>query len=543
MALSNEGVVAMMDLGINLAFPTYYTPIQLLADRRITASAPRIMYGTGVLGPNGWPVGPCQHAATYYLDVEPTEYKVIVTKGKASQVKITQPSNVKNGGSNISKDFDATGVATFTAAGYSNNGISISVVTTDPGETRWAIVRSDELDVWKADPLAFSPSALKIYTSAGFKSFRAMDLMKTNDNKSSGYAEGDPLNNFQGVAGGVPLFLIAKLAIQTGMSPWICVPTRSTDDEIRSIFTRVEILRSMGIPVRVEFTNEVWNAKFMARAYAISQEALLYPSEDPSKMNGQRWYGYRAAQISKIAQGMGWRQGQDFYMVLAGQTVNPDNLAKAVTGIKLAGGDVSTDFDEYAITNYIWGKLVSEYSVTVPLVRAKDLAGGFDSLMNAPYPYLSAASMPSLLSKNVTVATGWGFKRVVGYEGNEHLNVLTHFSTDNLVKAGYTDVTQDMVLSYFASLHNDPRMADVTAANLKAAEDAGLTLLEMFNDQGKFGLSGCFGLWGTPSWGAISQFIADRQVKSPYEDLMTRATDLQQQVNALAADVKAAMSK
>ena len=529
-----------MKLGINLDMPRYYTT-QQWCDRRPTASALRKMYGTGTIGLNGWPVGPCQVTANYYLDPGENDYVLVITKGTASKIIISQQDA---SGNPVNRTVQVTGAETpFKATGKENASWAISVVTTDPGETRWALVRADELEMWKADPLAFSPSWISRYK--GFSDVRFMDWMKTNDNKTPDYPERDPLENFQAFAGGVPISLIVKFAKQTGIAPWICIPTQASDDTVRSIMKRLESLKGV-MTVTVEYANEVWNTDFMAHTYAVSQDKVLLTTNASSlttgttpTADGYRWYGYRATQISKIIQDAGWKLGQDFKMALGCQPAQPSKAVSVWDGVKMAGGSGATHFSRWIITGYIWGTLTSDDAVTLPLVRANDLAAGYANLMTVGG--MSVAGMPANYAKHKQIATDNGGLEVCWYEGNAHLHTIPHYATTNLVARGVTDLTQDDVQRYFANLHRGAGMADVMAANLKAAEDAGISVACLFNDQGKFGTAGCFGLYGTPGWDAVVKYIADHAIKPPTElDAINAAiAELRAQLDALAVRVQA----
>jgi hypothetical protein len=295
---------------INGEKPTYSRPSRFV-DKRLSAPDLSVTGGCS-LNANGWPVGAGKASTVYYLDPNPTDLMVIVTKGAASQVTITQPTGAIGGPKNITSKFDASGVARINAAGLDGHGISMAVYVTDPGETRWALIEAADYDRWKADPLAFAP--WWIAKLNGFSSFRAMDWMKTNDDRTPDYPEGDPVNRFSAFSTGMPISLIVKLAKEQGLAPWIEIGAYDNDDTVRSIFTRLEALRAAHIRVSVDYSNEVWNTGFAACTYAKAQEAALFPTEDPKTMTGQRWYGYRSTQISRVIQAMGWRPGVDFAM-------------------------------------------------------------------------------------------------------------------------------------------------------------------------------------------------------------------------------------
>jgi hypothetical protein len=526
-----------MDLGINLAAPNYWSQSQF-GDIVLCGSAvlaPKLG-AKGAIGPSGWPVGADNYQQNVSLGDVPTDYVFIVLKGAVSLVDINQGAN--NGGHIRVSPHVGTGLgvasATFTAKG---SGFIVATVT-DPGETRWAIVAAADIERWKADPYCFSSTWIARF--AGFRFARFMDWLLTNTNMGGGYVDPDPTRPGAFVQG-VPLSIAVKYAKQTGISPWLPLPVASNDDGVRSFAQRIDAARAAGLKLVVELGNEVWNGAFKAHKYAVDQEAALIaagklpPVKTP---DGNRWYGYRSAQVSKILQSMGWKVGVDFDMAIGCFPNGPQLAPLVLAGIAAAGG-TDRDFSGWMTTFYTHGDVTGDFDKTVAMVKAGDagVATAFDTILHgkvSSVDWLGTVNLP--LHAAFAKAHGW---KLLAYEGNMSFFAIPFFADSALVKQN-AGITKADVVAFFGKLSAHPRSGEVMTAVLKVLQANGVEIACAYADQGGGGENGFWGLYGTPAWDALVAWIAANQVEIPQSlhdeiaAILAQIDDVRAKVAALA---------
>lgn len=418
-----------MKLGINLARPADFNPAQW-ANRILSANYKlRVSAGAATIGPDGWPVGPgivSFNVNIDALDPPAKSYTLIMIEGSATSLDVNQGAG--NGGHTGGK-FDGQ-VATFTANGIVNGSVPCAITLTSAGRSRWAVVRTDELAAHKADQIAFSPSWIGKFK--GFGGVRPMDWLMTNSNLSTGYTDTDPARPGAFVQG-VPLSVIVAFAKQTGIAPWFNIPVASTDDGVRSFAQRIDECRAAGLKLTIELGNEVWNLQFPAHKYAVDQEtALIAAGKLPSVKapDGSRWYGYRAAQVSKILQSLGWKVGRDFDMAIGCFPNGWDRAPLVWAGVAAAGG-VDADFSRWIITFYIHGAVGGDFDKTVAIVKAQDFNGAFNEVLHgavSSVDWLASTNLPA----HAAIAKAHSLE-LVAYEGNMSFYTIPFFANSALI--------------------------------------------------------------------------------------------------------------
>jgi hypothetical protein len=481
--------------------------------------------GAAAIGADGWPVGPGIVSFNANIDtLDPTakSYTLVMIEGTATALDVNQGAG--NGG-HVGGQWSGQ-VATFTAKGIVGGSLPIAITLTSAGRSRWALVRTDELDAWKANPKAQSPSWMERFKPPSrFKTARFMDWLMTNSNMGPGYVDTDPSRPGAFVRG-VPLDVMVAFAKQTGIQPWFCIPAASTDDEIRSFAKRIDECRTAGLKPIIEFGNELWNAQFAAHGYAIAQEKALWgdaeqaayqqalavwnatplasrPKSAPAKpalSEGHRWYGYRATQVSKILQSLGWRVGVDFEMAIGCFPNGWDRAPLVWGGVAKAGGG-DADFSMWIITFYLHGALGGDFNKTVAIVKAQDFDGAINETLHgtvSSVDWFASVYLPA----HVAIAKAHNLK-LAAYEGNWLSFYTIPFFADSALLKAKAGITQADVVGFFAKLAVHPRGGEVMTAVLTAMEKAGVVLACANYDQGLGGENGFWGLYGTPAWGAM----------------------------------------
>jgi hypothetical protein len=512
-----------MKIGINLAPPADYNPAQF-ANRILTGNPRlRVSAGAATIGPDGWPVGPGIVSFNVNLDTligGPQDYTLIMLEGTATSLDVNQGAD--NGGHTGGKWNGQT--ATFKANGRVNGSLPCAITLTSPGRARWALCLTSELDAYKADPLAFSPTWFKRF--AGFRAVRFMDWLMTNSNTGSGYV--DPDSSRPGAfVYGVPLAVMVAFAKQDGIQPWFCIPIASDDAAVISFAQRINECRTAGLMPTIELGNEVWNLMFWAHGYAVGQEIALAATGKLAVVknpDGSRWYGYRVAQVSKILQSMGWQVGKDFHMAIGCFPNGWDRAPLVWAGVAAAGG-TDADFSRWIITFYTHGVVGADFDKTVAMVKAQDFDGAIDSALHgavSSVDWLASTNLP----QHAGIAKAHGLE-LAAYEGNMSFYAIPTFGNSKLL-AMNTGVTQADVVAFFGKLVAHPRSAEVMTAALNAMEKAGVTLACPYADQGLGGENGFWGLYGTPAWGALMAWNAAKATATLTLD--DRVTDIERRL-------------
>lgn len=173
------------------------------------------------------------------------------------------------------------------------------------------------------------------------KVLRFMDWMITNSSAVVNYSDipteahaiwGQRKDDGEGrTKEGTPISLIHKLATLTGCDVWINVGHQWSDACITAAISELwTALSGTSTRIWVEYTNEPWNSSIGSQqSYLNTQSAAKYSPAD-----GMRWYGFRAAQVAKLAiaaVGAGNRSRLTFPINV--QTTWPDLATNMYTGI------------------------------------------------------------------------------------------------------------------------------------------------------------------------------------------------------------------
>lgn len=78
-----------------------------------------------------------------------------------------------------------------------------------------------------------------------------------------------------------------------------CMPHMAADDYVRNFTIYVRDHLDKALKPHIELSNEVWNYGFVQTTYANTQGIAMGFHDGIADANiaGQRWYGYRSAQI------------------------------------------------------------------------------------------------------------------------------------------------------------------------------------------------------------------------------------------------------
>jgi Ca2+-binding RTX toxin-like protein len=368
------------------------------------------------------------------------------------------------------------------------------------------VVRTDQIDLFDAGEI-FNPAFLA--KAAQWDTLRFMDWMGTNKSLDVTWSDRSHVDDASWAGhklDGVPLEIMVRLANETGTDMWWNAPSKADDTYVRNALEYIRDNLDDGLKVHVEYSNEVWNTAFGVNKFAVQQangrwgtdankDGVIDPANTAEGITraAQVYYGYRSAQIAKIAHDVfGGEADARLETVLATQATNATLLTNMADGVAKAGvGSVSALFDEYAITTYFGDQLsyAGGNAATKALVLnwAKSgeagMAAAFQELefggsLNMD---LSLKVMAGKFASQAAVASSYGLQ-LVAYEGGAHITPTRYSGDDNVVMQDFIN-----------RLMNDPRMGELYAKMATSFEAAGGGILAAYAD---IGANGRGGYWG-----------------------------------------------
>ena len=125
----------------------------------------------------------------------------------------------------------------------------------------------------------YDPNNYPVYTTKylnllgylGPDVLRFMDFTQTNNNPDVNWSDRTLPMQPRGATNGVSWEDVITLADDLGKGVWINVPAGATDDYVTQLATLVKNTLTPGLPVYVEYSNEVWNYSFGQATYNKNQ--------------------------------------------------------------------------------------------------------------------------------------------------------------------------------------------------------------------------------------------------------------------------------
>lgn len=371
------------------------------------------------------------------------------------------------------------------------------------------IVRQDQLALFDSGEI-FNPAFLEKVEP--FSTLRYMDWSNTNNSNVVNWSDRTTATSASYSANGntssAPIEIQVALANKSRTDMWINIPTQASDDYVAKTLAYVHDHLDAGLKVQIEYSNEVWNWQFSQSHYALSMGDQLFgkdangdgviDSNNPAEHVNDGWvqfYGYRSAQIAAIAKSVFKDDPTRARTVLATQTGYRGLEPSIFAGVQRVG-NVSTLFDDYAITNYFNLGAVDEKTILGWARAGSDgLTAGFAAIMN------DIVSLKSNVDYQAKVAAKWGLD-LVSYEAGVH---TTSYQ--------YSAEAQPEIQAFLEKLGKDPRMATAYQQAVADFSAAGGKLLNAFNNVGYDSK------WG--EWGALTSTYDTGSVK--YDALVALA--------------------
>jgi hypothetical protein len=246
-----------------------------------------------------------------------------------------------------------------------------------------------------------------------FASVRYMDWAMTNNSPVVEWTDRTPPTAMIQLTRGIAWEYIVELANTVHRDAWVNVPDQASDEYVKQLATFLRDKLDPALKVRVEYSNEVWNAGFQqfGRTFERSKRDPRVTAKDDFGRIAQE-YGLRSADCIAIFQSVFGEKaaGERVIGVLGGQTSNTYFADTALAAVKGKLGDPKKYFRELAIAPYVGNDLPKEAP-----------AGGWT--VDTLFPECERFTRTTLslwLRQTRAVAEKYGLT-MAAYEGGQHL--------------------------------------------------------------------------------------------------------------------------
>lgn len=356
----------------------------------------------------------------------------------------------------------------------------------------------------------------------GFRVLRFMDLFHTNDSKLRSWSDRPRMTDARWSGPfGAPLELALTLANQTGVDPWLNVPTQVDDDFVVHMAQTVLAQLAPDRRVYVEYSNEIWNTAFANGDWVEAQGLASWPAASFSAYTKRiNWYGKRSAEIVGLFKDVFGAESHRVVGVMGGFAAGAWASEQALA-CPLATAEGSqpcwSEMDALAIAPYFGAYLGQPRFADHLAEWLNQTDGGLGALFtelrdggllyDANDPEGERAPQDGALARayeytrdGVDIAARFGLQ-LIAYEGGQHL-------------AGVAAQQDNAALTaLFVAANRDPRMAALYDDYLRHWREAGGQLMCHFLSVGAYGR---YGSWGAkehqqqqdaPKFKALMRFI------------------------------------
>lgn len=305
---------------------------------------------------------------------------------------------------------------------------AVSILETDPSGTGdyirdISIVAERHLDLHNAGAV-FDPDWLNLIKDA--RQLRFMDWGHTNNSSQQHWVDrGRPNGPYEGKAA---VEYMVRLANEVGAEPWFNIPHMADETYVRNFAIYVRDHMDPSLPIRVEYSNEVWNWGFKQSKHALKQANARWGSKD------------QAAYHSKLAvqNALIWddvfadEPDARLIHVFGAQAVNlwRSEVALAAKAWKENEPNQyiapATVFDELAITHYFGGFTMRDADAQRALLSvikdpSKDAFDYLAAKLRDPNFGSSLAYTAQRWREHAVLAHKHGLK-LTAYEGGQHVH-------------------------------------------------------------------------------------------------------------------------
>jgi hypothetical protein len=312
--------------------------------------------------------------------------------------------------------------------------LAISESSADDPLRDFRIVPLEDLDTYKAQPFndRFKESLKEISV------VRLMDLMFTNSNPIETWSDRTPYTYYSWNAktNGYPPEALMSLVNHLRAVPWINMPHMADDDYVRRYAEVVYKTLDPGVPVIIEYSNEVWNDMFPQTRWTREQgcaQPLTRASDRGSTecneyVSGIRYQVWRSLRIQEIFRDVFGDESDRVISVIGTQTDVPWRTEQALLAmLEKPLNPAKLGFDAIAIAPYFGSYIDNEQS------RDEFVNSSFEQL-KAFALQIMGGEMQQGIEDHRKLADRFGMD-LVAYEGGQHFLSSHHYHEDEALQS------------------------------------------------------------------------------------------------------------
>ncbi len=296
-----------------------------------------------------------------------------------------------------------------------------------------------------------------------FNVIRYLAWTKTNGSEISTWEQRTtPTSQGQRQGDGVSAEFIISLSNQSNTDPWINIPHMADDDYVRSLAQLYKDRLDPTLNLYVEYSNEIWNNRFIQTHYAREQgQALGFDAIAGGAMNN--FYSYRTVQVIQIFEEVFAERKDKIIGVMAGSLPSSWGLDMRLrynwSDTELSHEDAGVDVVSVApyfgnsISNSANLDILEDWADHADTYGLDNL---FDEIINGGrLPFSDAAVSPlqamyDSMHAQRLIAERAGLP-LVAYEGGQHLVVFRSADRARDIK----------IEELFFAANRDPRMGEI----------------------------------------------------------------------------------
>jgi hypothetical protein len=371
-----------------------------------------------------------------------------------------------------------------------NGGILLRITATSPSNYLRNIRVVAENDEASLSSNPFTQPFLDRLTP--YQVLRFMDWMRTNNSAVSTWGDRARVTDARySLANGAPPEIMIELANRTRKAPWFTVPAQATDEYVTSLAVLIKSDLTSGLPVFVEYSNEVWNPIFSQGTWVEQQGELAFASSSESAFTKRiNWHGKRTAEMCDIFKATFGSEASRVICVLGSQAANSWTASEAlqcplwsnapcvshgITAIGIAPyfGDYIGQEQHYSdVAAWLTQSDAGLTALFGELRQGGRLSGGPDGG--------SLGLSFQWIDENIAVAQSNNLQ-LIAYEGGQHLAGIGAVAND------------DAITSLFTKANRDTRMGELYSRYLEGWSTRGGELFTHFSDITSYSR---FGSWG-----------------------------------------------
>ncbi|MEL6973058.1 MAG: hypothetical protein AAFO02_23030 [Bacteroidota bacterium] len=304
----------------------------------------------------------------------------------------------------------------------------LDIVSTDPDNTGdyirdISIVKDSNWELYQSGAI-FNPKWINLINDV--RQIRFLDWIHANNSSVVQWSDRAKLGsafNFR-----VPLEYMVQLSNEIGAEPWFTMPHAANEDYIRNFATYVRDHADPNLPIRVEYSNEVWNWQFKQAQWVLQKSIEEWGIESHAA-----YHAKKAVETALIWNEVFGVEAEDRLIhVLGAHAINSSRSKRLLEARDWQEAEPnnfvspSTVFDELAITNYFGGMTMRDTEKQADLLQAikstdVDAVAFLTERLRDPRYRRSLPELEIEWREHADVAHKYDLK-IVAYEGGQHVH-------------------------------------------------------------------------------------------------------------------------